>query len=230
MTSINGIHHLAITTADIKAQIEYFNDVLGAELVGLFWMHGVEGAWHAFMRLNDDCYMSFVELPGVGDIDRVLGVTHAGSGRSPCAGGGMQHLAFNVDSVEELLAMRDRIRSRGLTVTGPLDHGLCQSIYFAGPEDLTLEVATSEVAIDGRAWIDPEVVGLSGISPEELERFKNPVADSLQESPVPQPDLDRAKPYPRGYPDELYQSLISLPDDVLRAKFSVNTPPVIVED
>ena len=38
--SINGIHHLAIATRDIKAQIEFFSDVLGAELVALYWMHG----------------------------------------------------------------------------------------------------------------------------------------------------------------------------------------------
>ena len=45
---INGVHHLAISTKDIKAQIEFFSDVLGAELVALFWMHGVPGGWHGF--------------------------------------------------------------------------------------------------------------------------------------------------------------------------------------
>src|SRR5205814_615280 len=53
MTRPNGIHHFAICTADIKAQIAYFTDVLGMELVALYWMHGVEGAWHGFLRLND---------------------------------------------------------------------------------------------------------------------------------------------------------------------------------
>ena len=49
----NGVHHLAICTADIKRQIEFFTDVLGAELKALYWMHGVEGAWHGFLRLNE---------------------------------------------------------------------------------------------------------------------------------------------------------------------------------
>ena len=49
MSKANGLHHLAITTADIKRQIEYFSTVLGMELVDLYWMHGVEGAWHAFL-------------------------------------------------------------------------------------------------------------------------------------------------------------------------------------
>ncbi len=86
----------------------------------------------------------------------------------------MQHVAFNVDTHEELMAIRDRIRSKGVNVIGHIDHGMCESIYFAGPEGLTLEVATSSEALNPEAWIDPEVVALAGITAEELERFKRP--------------------------------------------------------
>ena len=48
MTKPDSLHHLAITTADIKTQIAFFSDVLGTELVALYWMHGVKGAWHGF--------------------------------------------------------------------------------------------------------------------------------------------------------------------------------------
>jgi len=61
----NGVHHLAIATADIKTQIEFFNDVLGMELVALYWMHGVQGAWHGFLKLNDSSYIAFVQRAGV---------------------------------------------------------------------------------------------------------------------------------------------------------------------
>ena len=63
MTRPNGIHHLAISTGDIKSQIEYFTDVLGCELVALYWMHGVEGFWHGFLRLNDSSSIAFVQGP-----------------------------------------------------------------------------------------------------------------------------------------------------------------------
>ena len=53
--------------------------------------------------------------------------------------GTMQHVAFNVDAFEDLMALRDRIRDRGVQVFGPIDHGFVQSIYFAGPEGLALE-------------------------------------------------------------------------------------------
>ncbi|MCB0966154.1 MAG: VOC family protein [Ilumatobacter sp.] len=227
MSGNNGIHHLAIATSDIKSQIDYFNDVLGCELVALYWMHGVEGARHGFMKLNDACHIAFVETPDIAGIERTIGVTHAGSGGTPCAGGTMQHVALNVDTLDDLYAMRDRIRSRGITVFGPLDHGMCHSIYFAGPEDLSLEVATSEVPIDGRSWIDPEVVELAGISADELERYRNPVTySSPDDGPVAQPEFDESKPWPRGYPIEVYRQLIAVPDDVVLAKFSENQPPV----
>ncbi len=230
MTANNGIHHLAIATKDIKAQIEFFNDVLGCELVALYWMHGVEGAWHGFMKLNDACYLAFVETPDIAGIERTIGVTHAGSAGTPCAGGAMQHVAFNVDTVDDLLAMRDRIRSRGVTVIGPLDHGMCHSIYFAGPEDMSLEVATSAAPIDARAWIDPEVVDLAGISADELARYRSPEAFASADGPVPQPEFDPSKPWPRGTPIERYKQTIAIPDDVFTERFSESIPPVPIVD
>lgn len=230
MTSPNGVHHLAIATKDIKSQIEFFNDVLGFELVALYWMHGVEGAWHGFMKLNDTCSIAFVETPDIKEIESTIGVTHAASGGGTCAGGTMQHLALNVDSIDDLLAMRDRIRSRGLTIFGPLDHGMCHSIYFAGPEDLCLEVATSEKPINGRAWIDPEVVELAGISAAELDRYRNPVNYESPDNPVPQPAFDADVPWQRGFPRDVYEAIISMPDEVLTEKLSENTPPVQIEE
>lgn len=230
MSGSNGIHHLAIATSDIKAQIGFFSDVLGMELVALYWMHGVEGAWHGFMKLNDESYVAFVETPEIAGIERTLGITHSGNAGNPCAGGAMQHVAFNVDSLDDLLAMRDRIRSHDITVLGPIDHGMCHSMYFAGPEDLSLEVATSERAIDGRAWIDPEVVDLAGISEEELERFRNPAPFEPGDEAVPQPEFESTKPYMRGYGEEAYRSIIAIPDEVVLDKFSENEPPVVVDD
>jgi hypothetical protein len=45
-----------------------------------------------------------------------MGVTHAGNPAGSCAPGTMQHVALNVESEADLLAMRDRIRSRGMQV------------------------------------------------------------------------------------------------------------------
>ena len=224
---INALHHLAISTKDIKAQIEFFSDVLGAELVALFWMHGVPGGWHGFCRLNDRCSVAFVQLPANAEIESELGVTHAGTGAGPSAPGTMQHVAFNVDSVDELVAMRDRIRSRGINVFGEIDHGMCHSIYFAGPEGLVLEVATSEAAIDPNAWIDPEVVALAGISADELARYVHPEPYGGEGGTVGQPPVDMARPQ-LAYPKPILEKIMSVPDAELTSSRSYAEPPVPV--
>jgi hypothetical protein len=137
----------------------------------------------------------------------------------------MQHVAFNVDTYEQLLTMRDRIRSRGLNVLGPLHHGMCDSIYFAGLEGLTLEVATSQVAIDGEHWIDPEVVALAGIDADELARYRNPSAYRRPESPLANPPIDWDKPN-MVYPRQVYEALMGMSDDEVAERLSVTAPPV----
>lgn len=193
-TRPNSIHHLAISTSSMKAQIEFFTGVLGFELAALYWMHGADDTFHGFLRMNDHSYLAFVQSPKVALIDREIGKTHAANPLAPSAGGTMQHIAFNVDTDEELLAIRDRVRTRGINVYGYMDHGFCKSIYFAGPENLLLEVSTSETAIDARAWIDPEVVALIGVNAEELARYKAPEAFMPTGTRVPQPSFDATKP------------------------------------
>lgn len=226
MGKLNGVHHLALMTADVKQQIEFFSDVLGMELKALYWMHGVEGYFHAFMQLNDSCSVAFVQSPDVKDIPSQAGISHAGSPTNPCSAGTMQHVAFNCDSDDELYNMRDRIRAKGVRVLGPLDHGFCKSIYFAGPENLVLEVSTSNGAgINENAWIDPEVVGLNGISPEELERYKYPAKFDHVGEPVAQPAAGTGRPEYSNM-DPQFAGAFDLPDEVVTRELSETTPPV----
>ncbi len=224
---LTGIHHIAMMSADFKKHIDFFCDVMGCKLSALFHMHGVPGGLHAFLELNPHCYFSIVQTDGAKTVPIELGKTHSGTGAGSCAPGTMQHLAFNVDSIEDLLAMRDRLRSEGLNVMGPMDHGMCQSIYFAGPDQMTLEIATSQGAVNQDEWIDPEVVELAGINAEELARYKDPDAYTGP-SPVAQPEVDPAMPR-MAYPDEVYKAMMSLPDEaVLEMSKQFSDPPVKV--
>ena len=73
MNKVEGLHHLAICTADMKAQIEYFTEKLGMELQALYWMHGVENTFHAFLRLNDESSIAFVHNPDIKHVKTTLG-------------------------------------------------------------------------------------------------------------------------------------------------------------
>lgn len=227
MTALHpkGVNHLALSTTDMKAQLEFWCDVLGCPLKALYWMHGVDGCYHGFVELAPDSYVAFVQHPE-NSKEIEFGVSHAGGPGGAVTGGAMQHVAFHVDSLEDVYAMRDRIRSRGLQVMGPIDHGFIQSIYFAGPEGLSLEVCTGS-DIDERAWIDPEVTGLCGITDAELEAMKNPAAYASPDQPVPQPPFAKA-PY-HMHPLEQWEQTMAVPDQVMWDSASETTPPVQVD-
>lgn len=219
----NAVHHIAVMATDIKKHIEYFSDVLGCPLVAIFDMHGVPGALHAFLKLNDHCHFSIVQMPDLPSGE--IGVTHAGSGAGRSAPGTMQHIAFNVDTEEDMLALRDRIRSRGIAVMGPMDHGMCKSMYFAGPDNLALEVATSESGINPALWIDPAVTAKCGMSAEEVARYKAPAA---YDGParVAQPAYDETKPQ-LAYPKERLMMMLQATDEETAARAAAfSKPPV----
>ena len=220
----NGLHHIAIATKDVKAQIEFFTQACGMELSALYWMHGVDQTFHAFLRM-DDAYIAFVQGPQMDSIEGVNGVSHASWTAAPVAPGVMQHLALNVKNDEALYALRDRLRAHGVWVWGPIDHGLCRSMYFTGPEGLMLEFATSDEPINAEAWIDPEVMALAGIDEEEIKRYKSPPSFESQNGAVANPAVDPAN-LPMDLPPGL--DLYSMSDEEVFEKLSENTPPVDV--
>ena len=166
-----------------------------------------------------------MQSPAVGKVTPKFGETHAGNPTAPSAAGTTQHIALKVTDVDDLHRMQNRLRSKGVPVLGPVDHGFCKSIYFAGPEGLALELSCSDAAINPENWIDPDVVARAGISPEDLERFRNPPAFEAPDQPVPQADTKGPGPHMTNYPPGIYEKLMAVPDkDIWDA--SENQPPV----
>ncbi len=220
----NGIHHIAIMSADMKAQLTFFTQVLGFPLVGLFDMHGVPGAKHAFLKMDEASYFSIVEMDGIADIPAEIGITHAGTGAGKCAAGVTQHIAFRAPDEAGLLAMRNRIRSHGVAAIGPIGHGFCQSIYFAGPEGLTLEVACKMTEVDPARWVDPKVLAACGISGAEAAAMMGP-APCVADVAVAQPEYDPARPN-IAYPAKTLKLILATPDSAITAQGSYNEAPV----
>ena len=99
-------------------------------------------------------------------------------------------------------------------------------MYFAGPEGLALEVACGS-DIDERAWIDPEVQALAGISDDELGRLGAPAPYTRPEAAVPQPSFDPTKPH-LVYPEAVYRAMLATPDEVMWSAVT-SAPPVSIE-
>lgn len=225
MPIANGIHHLALSTNDMKGQIQFFSEVCGMELMGLFWMHGAHGAFHCFLKLNDQSYMSFVQTPDMGEKKAVAGVSYASHMIAGAAPGAMQHVAFNVGTDAELFAMRNRIRKAGYQVMGSIDHGISKSIYLNAPENILMEFTSAEHGseLNAEMWVDPECARLCGFSEEELARCLNPAAIELNGEAVPNPKHPRI-PFD-ALPDAMRDTVLSLTDEELGAKMNYTQAP-----
>lgn len=173
MTTLNGIDHLALATSDMRSAVEFYTDVLGLSLGGLFWMHGVDGAVHAFLPFPDGRTLSLIQFTD--DPPRQVGVSHPISMRHAVPGGVMQHVAFQVDDDVALEAMRERLEAKGVTVTKPVDHGFCRSVYFRGPDHTHLEATCVLRPMDDREF-ELDAAEHCGITADDLHRFRSAAA------------------------------------------------------
>ena len=112
----NGFNHVAICTLDMRKTLLYFNDALGLPLAALYWMHGVKGTVHGFLAINEPSLLGFVYHPSVNPNIQV-GKTHPGTMDGTSAKGTMHHLSFNVESMEGLASLQDRLDAKGITYT-----------------------------------------------------------------------------------------------------------------
>ena len=77
---------------------------------------------HVFLDAGNGNILAFFELPNQKDM-----------GRDENTPQWVQHLAFKVDSEDELLAAKEHVESLGIDVLGPTHHGIFKSIYFFDP-------------------------------------------------------------------------------------------------
>ncbi|MNL45884.1 Glyoxalase/Bleomycin resistance protein/Dioxygenase superfamily protein [compost metagenome] len=54
----------------------------------------------------------------------------------------LHHFAMEVNTVDEILTIKQHLEGAGVEVVGVTDHGFIQSIYFFDPNGLRLEVTT----------------------------------------------------------------------------------------
>jgi catechol-2,3-dioxygenase len=55
----------------------------------------------------------------------------------------VQHIAFEVENMDDLLAAKSRLEAESLDVLGPVDHTIFKSIYFFDPNGHRLELTTN---------------------------------------------------------------------------------------
>jgi catechol-2,3-dioxygenase len=136
VASVHRLNHAVLYVSDVERTVTFYRDVLGFTPVLQF-----PGA--AFLRANGSSN------------DHDLGVFGIGVGETKPKGHhiGLYHLAWQVDTIDELAALRAELQRVG-SLVGESDHGVSKSLYAVDPDGIEFEVMW---AVPKASW--PEGVG-----------------------------------------------------------------------
>jgi glyoxylase I family protein len=119
------LHHCAYRARDAEETRHFYEDILGLPLYHLIQNDHVPSTGeycpytHFFFRLKDGSFIAFFDL---GDDTAAL--------PSPNTPAWVNHIAFNVDSIQALEDSKTRLQAHGVEVLGITDHRIFKSIYF----------------------------------------------------------------------------------------------------
>jgi catechol 2,3-dioxygenase-like lactoylglutathione lyase family enzyme len=125
---IHRLNHAVLYVRDLERSLGFYRDVLGFTRVDMT-PEGFGGA-------------AFLRAPGSTN-DHDLGLFEIGSGAGPSLAGrstvGLYHLAWEVDTLDELEKVRDALAANG-ALGGSSDHGTTKSLYGRDPDGLEFEI------------------------------------------------------------------------------------------
>lgn len=141
--SIRKIHHVAYRCKDARVTAEWYEKHLGMKLVLAIAEDQVPSTkapdpyMHLFLDAGGGNILAFFEIPNSPPM-----------GRDENTPAWVQHIAFEVGSVEELEATKTRLEAAGIEVVGVTDHTIFKSIYFFDPNGHRLELAANTGTAD----------------------------------------------------------------------------------
>lgn len=147
---VHRLNHAVLFVRDVNRSVAFYSDVLGFRQIAMT-PDGFRGA--AFMQAPDSTN------------DHDLGLFELGPNAGPSGAGrttvGLYHLAWEVDTLEELERIALRLSEAGALV-GTSDHGTTKSLYGKDPDGLEFEIVwlipadlLDQAAIDARKTIGP---------------------------------------------------------------------------
>ncbi len=134
--AVQQLHHYAYKARDAEETRHFYEDILGLPLYHIIQSDYVPSTGeycpytHFFFRLQDGSFIAFFDL---GD-----DVKPDPSPNTPLW---VNHIAFRVNTVQELENTKARLQAHGVEVLGVTDHHIFKSIYFFDPNGIRLELA-----------------------------------------------------------------------------------------
>ena len=135
---ISRIHHAAYRCKDAKETVEWYAKNLNMDFVLAIAEDLVPSTkapdpyMHIFLNAGGGNVLAFFELPNSPEM-----------GRDENPPAWVQHIAFEVESMETLLAAKVKLEANGVEVLGPTNHTIFKSIYFFDPNGHRLELAAN---------------------------------------------------------------------------------------
>lgn len=134
--TVQGLHHVAYRCIDADETAKFYTTFLDLDFNVAIAENEVPSTGefsphiHIFFQMGDGSLVAFFELPESPDMKL-----------DPGTPDWVQHLALRVDDMETLERYKARLIGGGHDVIGPIDHKICQSIYFFDPNGHRLELA-----------------------------------------------------------------------------------------
>ena len=135
---ISRIHHVAYRCRDAKETVEFYTKMLNMDFVLAIAedqvpsTHAPDPYMHLFMDAGNGNVLAFFEIPNSPPM-----------GRDPNTPEWVQHIAFEVESMDVLMAAKERLEAAGIDVIGPTNHAIFKSIYFFDPNGHRLELVAN---------------------------------------------------------------------------------------
>ena len=131
----NNIHHQAFLCRDAEQTRWFYEDIMGFKLVAALDFESSPGSgepleyMHLFFEMGNGDHIAFFDIPDDVDEEK-FGYTS----------GFDQHIAFEVDTLEELESWKKHLNDKLGWASDPIDHDFVHSIYFYDPNGLALEI------------------------------------------------------------------------------------------
>ncbi len=157
--SLKRIHHVAYRCNDARETVEFYQRLLGMDFVLAIAEDRVPSTkepdpyMHVFLDAGMGNVLAFFELPNSPPM-----------GRDPNTPAWVQHIAFEVETMEGLMEAKRKVEAAGLEVVGPVNHGIFESIYFFDPNGHRVELAVNTGS-------DEDLRRLHEVAPAMLEEW-----------------------------------------------------------
>lgn len=135
---LSRIHHVAYRCNDAKETVSFYQNMLNMDFQLAIAEDKVPSTqapdpyMHVFLDAGNGNVLAFFELPNSPQM-----------GHDTNTPQWVQHIAFEVPSIDDLIAAKEKLQANDIDVLGPTDHGIFKSIYFFDPNGHRIELAAN---------------------------------------------------------------------------------------